>query len=470
MNRSKFITSLVALSISLCLTAQEQVNMLSEKQVIDWVKKFHPVARQADLIVDKAKADISIARGQFDPQLSANLSNKTFDGNEYYNYIQPEITFPTWFGVEVQAGFENVRGSRIDPHETMGRTSFAGLSLPLAKNLLMDKRRAMLRQAKIFKELSEASRKSLLNDLMLDAVTAYWNWVKAFQIKEVISNAVKINEKRLAMVIAAYQQGDRPAIDSTEALAQLQSFRLALSEAELEFLNAGLELSVYLWSNNEQPVQLLNSVIPDSSWKSFAFAPPEVPAREQIISLATSHPDVLQLDNKLDVQEVDKKLKFQELLPTINLRYNQLGRGYNILKTTAAPLFENNYRYGIQMSIPLRLSQGRGEYKKAKLQIQEIQLERNLKLRNIENSIRATYNEWEIITRQITIQETQFRSYQALQRGEEIRFFNGESSLFLLNSRENKTIESLEKLVTLQIRYFISLTKVSWAAGQLGEP
>jgi len=65
---------------------------------------------------------------------------------------------------------------------------------------------------------------------------------------------------------------------------------------------------------------------------------------------------------KINALEVDKKLKFQELLPTVNFRYNQLGKGNDILKTaTTGPLFQNNFQYGLSMSIPLRLSQGRGE-------------------------------------------------------------------------------------------------------------
>jgi hypothetical protein len=54
-----------------------------------------------------------------------------------------------------------------------------------------------------------------------------------------------------------------------------------------------------------------------------------------------------------------------------------------------------------------------------------------------------------------------------LQRGEETRFFNGESSLFIVNSRENKTQEVLIKLTEAAVKYNKTTIALQWAAGQL---
>lgn len=450
------------------LSAQDSLKTLSEKQVIEIVKQFHPVAKQADINIEKAKADITSARGMFDPLLSAKLSNKTFDGTEYYNLFQPELVIPTWYGIEINAGLENLNGSRTDPQETIGRTSFAGITVPLAKNLLMDQRRAALQQSKIFRQLSEVEKRTILNDLLLDAMKTYWNWVQQYQVMKVLGDAVIVNEKRFDLVKIAFRQGERPAIDTIEALAQLQSFRLTLNEAKLNFQNAGLELSAFLWNNNTEPVILPFFVIPDGTWKKINIAETSLPVLEELLNNARSnHPDLLQYNFKLDALSVEKKLKFQELLPTLNFRYNQLGKGYDIIKTTTAPLFENNYQYGISLGIPLRLSQGRGEYRKAKLKIQETELQRSLKTLTMENKVRNSYNELVTLRNQVALQQQQFNNYLALQRGEEIRFFNGESSLFLVNSRETKTLESLQKLAELETKYFKTLNNLYWAGGVL---
>jgi len=57
----------------------------------------------------------------------------------------------------------------------------------------------------------------------------------------------QLTRNRLNLVGLDTSKGDRPAIDTTEALAQLQSFQLASNDAWLNFRNSGLELSNFLW-------------------------------------------------------------------------------------------------------------------------------------------------------------------------------------------------------------------------------
>ena len=464
----KHIISVILFLAGSSSKAQDSLKTLSEAQVMEIVKQFHPVARQADIFVEKAKADVTIAKGMFDPVLKNEMAQKTFDGTDYYFYNRPELSIPTWFGVEVSAGIEYLSGNRTDPVETKGQTSYFGVSVPLAKNLLMDKRRAALQTAKIFRDASAIEKRNMLNNLMLDAMTNYWNWVKHYQVYKILTEAVTVNEKRVALVKTAFRLGDRPAIDTIEALTQLQSFELMKNEAWLNFQNAGLELSVFIWNANTQPYTLAVDIIPGDDFKLLNVAVATVPELNNLLDAAIkNHPELIIYNYKLDVLDIDKKLKFQDLLPTINFRYNQLGKGYDILKTTAAPLFENNYQYGLSFGIPLRLSQGRGEYRKAKLKIAEIQLQQKQKQLQVENKVKSYFNELLMLKNQVALQENAVKNYKALQRGEEIRFQAGESSLFLINARENKTLEALQKLQELKTKYYKTENTLQWAAGNL---
>lgn len=465
----KTLLSILFLLLSGVLAGQDSTKTLSEIQVMEIVKQFHPVARQAEINIKKAKAGIVSARGLFDPTLSASRSNKTFDGTEYYDHLATELSIPTWYGIELSAGLENLSGSRTDPQSTLGRTNFAGVTVPLAKNLVMDKRRAALQQAKIYQQLSEVEKRTVVNDLLLDAMQAYWHWVQQYEVMKVVSDAVVVNEKRFELVKIGFLQGDRPAIDTVEAMAQLQHFRLLLNESQLQFQNAGLELSAFLWTKQVEPVILPLTVTPDTAWKKTRISESSLPVLEEMVGTAlNNHPDLLQYNFKLDALNVERKLKFQEFLPEVKFRYNQLGKGYEIIKSATAPVFENNYRYGISFEIPLRLSKGRGEYRTATLRIQETELERVKKTLSVRNKVQAYYNELLALQKQAGIQEQQYASYLALQRGEEIRFFNGESSLFLVNSRENKTLESMQKLVELETKYYKTIRSLYWAGGVLG--
>ncbi len=467
MNRNGLILILIWFAAS-GTQAQDSTKTLTAGQVMELVKRYHPVARQAGILVQKAAADLTIARGGFNPVFSYSLESKTFDGTGYYDHRNPEIRIPTWFGIEMIAGLENLSGDRTDPTDTEGKTSYAGISFPLARNLLMDKRRAALQTAKIFSMASTTEQRNMLNNLLLDAMKVYWDWVLRYQLYTILTDAVAVNEQRFELVKKGFLLGDRPAIDTTESLTQLQNFEVQRENAWMAFQQAGFELSVFFWNEKDQPVRLPPDVIPAADSLLDAIPGMNLPVLDELVETASAnHPELLLYNFKLDALDVDRKLKFQELLPVISLRYNQLGKGYDIIKTATGPLLENNYRYGITVGIPLLLSEGRGAYRKARLKIEETRLDRQLKRVQVENKVKSYFNQLVSLKNQVTVQEKALQNYRALLRGEETRFRIGESSLFLVNARENRALEALQKWQELRIKYMITVNYLQWAAGIL---
>jgi outer membrane protein TolC len=282
-----------------------------------------------------------------------------------------------------------------------------------------------------------------------------------------MNDAVTVNENRVQLTKAAFSLGDRPAIDTTEALTQLQNFELLRSQALLDFQNSGLELSLFMWTANAQPYTLAPDIVPVDDLQLKNIATATIPELSNLLQAAiNNHPDLLIYNYKLDVLGVDKKMKFQSLLPTVNFRYNQLGKGYD-MPLSRGPLFENNFQYGLSLGIPLRLSEGRGEYRKVKLKIIETQLQQGEKQLQVENKVKSYFNELLSLKSQVALQEKALKNYTTLQQGEEIRFQAGESSLFLINVRENKTLEALQKLQDLKVKYYKTENGLQWATGTL---
>lgn len=447
--------------------AQDSLQQLSLKQFLQIVKTYHPVAKQAAILVQKADANLITQRGGFDPVLNSGGNDKTFDGTVYYRNNNTAINIPTWYGIEVQTGIEFITGNRNDPQETLGKTSFVGISIPLAKNLLMDKRRAALQQAKIMQQASVQEQKKILNDLMLEAQDAYWQWVQGWLAYQTWQQVIDVNRRRYNLVLGAYRNGDRPAIDTTEALTQLQQFEYFQNDALLNWQNAGVQLSGFLWRSDNTAYNLPATITPEEKTEQLYNAV-VFPELEQLITQAkNNHPELLVYNFKLNALQVERKLKFQELLPKLDLKYNQLGKGYNIASTASKTLFDNNYKYGITFNMPLRLSTGRGEYKMAKLKITETQLQQNQKQVDVINKVKQYYNQLVNYKTQVTLLQKNYAAYLQLQRGEETKFFNGESSLFLVNSRENKTQETLLKLIEAAVKLNKTALGLQWAAGQL---
>ncbi|MEY3437082.1 MAG: hypothetical protein RL335_1538 [Bacteroidota bacterium] len=449
-------------------TANDSLKILSENAFIEIVRNFHPVAKQAQLLVDRAKADLIASRSGFDPEFYVYADRKTFDGKVYYDYTNPELKIPTWFGVDLKAGLEENIGNLVNPELSPGRSSYLGVSLPLAKNLLMDKRRAALRQAKLFRDQSRSEQLLTINNLLMDAYEAYWYWVRTYETFMIISETVAVNKQRYALINIGFQQGDRPALDTTEALAQLQSFELAREQAYLEWRNATLELSNFTWTDSEAPVLLPDDVVPDNKWKASNIVNAQVPVLQDVLMQARAeHPKLIIYNFKLDILDIERKLKFQNLLPTADFSYNFLSKGYSIINNPSAALFNNNYKFGFTIGMPLRLSQGRGEYKVAKIKIRETNLDLIQDRLAIDNKIKSYFNELSQLRQQVRIAEDALANYTRLFQGEDFRFKAGESSLFLLNSRENKVLEARQKLIELKTKFYKAYRSLGWAAGQL---
>ncbi len=117
--------------------------------------------------------------------------------------------------------------------------------------------------------------------------------------------------------------------------------------------------------------------------------------------------------------------------------------------------------------MPLRLSEARADYKQVKLKINTTQLQQDFKQRSIENKIREQYVKFFQIKQQISLQSEMLANQKMLVKGEEIRFQNGESSLFLINSREQKQIETNQKLLATTFKLYKQWAGLRWASGLL---
>lgn len=441
------------------LCAKAQQNHFTEDELISVIVKFHPVAKQAAIDVKIAKADILSSRGGFDPTLRSETARKEFGGTTYYSHQANEINIPTWYGIDLYAGTEKITGSRVNPEATSGSITYVGFSIQPLQNLLMDKRRAALIQAKNFHLLSEVQRRVVINDLLQEALYTYWDWWEKYHVQQVVTAALSNAEKRFALVKTAFQLGDRPAIDTIEAYTQVQSFQIKLSEAYQNLVRANLQLSTFLWTDTGGQIDLPIDVAPQQYKERKALALADV------LAFSSSHPELIQYDYKLKRLQIDKRLAFQSLLPEVKLKYNQTG--YDLSKTVNAPWFNNNYRFGVSFSVPLRFSEGRGEYQKAKLSIESTRLDQTNKQVELYTKVKQYYTEWQQTETQLNLQNSLLVNTTALQKGEETRFNNGESSLFLLNAREQKTIEAEQKVVELKAKAQKASVGVRWSAGIL---
>ena len=460
-----FVFSIAVLFIAAqCLAQHKSGQIFTAVEFIQQVKQYHPLSKQADIQVDKALAELLSAKGAFDPALELDASRKTFGEKNYYFYTNPQLFVPLPVG-NIKTGIENNGGDYITSEVTKGKTSYFGVEIPLSKGLLLDKRRAVLQQAKILRNQSEQERLLMYNNLLFDAYLTYWQWATSYQQYIAYAKFTEVAENRMRLVRIAFINGDRAMADTVEAYTQIQNYQLLQTEALLKLNNAKLDMANYLWRANYDGYQLPDNYTPEDLDLTHTNNFNNVD--DLLDQSATQNPGLQIYNFKISSLEVERKLKFQSLLPYLTVKANLLNKDYYALKNINSVFMQNNYKWGIDFRIPLFLREARGDYKKAQLKIKETNLELVNKRQQIENKIRSYFMEFFALSAQLQTVKIMYGNYQSLLRTEELKFAQGESSLFLINTRETKLIEIQQKQIELAFKAYKAKYAMEWAAGLL---
>jgi outer membrane protein TolC len=445
---------------SASLLAQE-IQRLSFEDYIQWVQEFHPISIQADLNLRLGQMEVRKARGGFDPMLYGNLDKKEFNQSTYFEKREVGVLAPTWMGVELMGNFEQNSGAYLNSERAVPTNGLlaAGAALNLGQGLLLDDRRATLQKAKLYEQATEVERLNFRNELNLHATAAYWKWAAAFENKLVLEEGVKLAEVRFNGIKRSYELGDQAAIDTVEALSQLLNRQYRLQLADISFFENTQVLNTYLWNDSGEPMQLDSAIIPQTLSQFLSPAP----EAEELRTLVGRHPELLLTDFDLATLNVEKRLRTQELLPVVKLKYNFLTE--NLADARPSPLFENNYKWGLTVYTPLFLRKTRGELGSTIAKLEIKQTGRNLKEQQLRTKLEAELNSWNVLNQQVRTLAENVKSLDALLIGETRRFEIGESSLFLVNAREVAVFDARVTLNELSSRLQIAYAKARFAAG-----
>jgi len=428
-------------------------NEFTYNEFLGQVKKFHPLVKSADLEISMAQANLLKARGSFDPKIEVDFSKKQFKDNTYYSLLNSSFKIPTWYGIEVKAGFDNSEGVYLNPENTMpnqGLTSL-GISVPLGQGLFINQRMADLRKAKLKVRLSQAERKLSAIAVLYDASVAYFNWKRSFNEVKLYENYATNAKTRFNGVQSLIEQGDKPAIDSVEAGIIFKNRLLSLEDAKLKLAKSKLELANYLWLENTIPLELSDNLIPEENLD--ATIQETLKTNDLLNSdfSITDHPKINSLQNKVDILTVDRKLKANTLLPKIDL-------GYTYLSEPNA--FDNyrfeDYKIGVNFYFPLFLRKERGDLKLAKFKVQDSKFALELEKLQLANKIKAQKTEIQSLQKQRAFIKSLVTDNSLMLTSEERLFSFGESSMFLINSRENNLVTAQLAAIALENRFFIS--------------
>jgi outer membrane protein TolC len=191
-----------------------------------------------------------------------------------------------------------------------------------------------------------------------------------------------------------------------------------------------------------------------------------VPLMERVLTL---HPEVRKADGKLAQAEAERALARLSILPLASADLSALsavdGGQFQFGEALSR---SGNFKGVIELASPLLFFKERGKFRSTDAKAERADLEVQLTRREVTLLVRTAINDLVQFDAQLSLQRDAVRLFRILSAGERTKFEAGESTLFLVNTRERQVLDEELKYVALQAKYVAARAALAVALGAPG--
>lgn len=452
----KFICNYVIILLLLSPVLSYASTLTLEK-VLKTTKKHFPIILAAKQDVSVARAQMQIAKGAFDPTLSSD-ANSTPEGGYENVYSHTQINIPLVVGgARFYAGYRNGRGNWPVYYQNFltntGGDTIAGIDVPILRNFQIDPKRAEFTKAK----LRIAARHQELNlvkiEMLTDAGNAYWSWVASAKQVALVKKLLSIALERQSALVKQNKAGDVADIEVTENERFIMQRKAFLVNAKQQYKIASTNLSLYYRNESGQPIRPTLSEVPIKLPRIPKDAIYQRVYAKRAYYIINQFPSVRLLDYQKKIQQVQIRLVKNELLPTLDLNLSadkEYGEnGDPLLRKTA-------YNVGLQFNFPLPQNVAKGRFLMSESKLHQIIINQNYTRQQLSVNLKNALTELENDRRQYLLFNREVNLALKVEQAEMIKFKEGDSSLFLVNQREQTTFSARLQALNAAFDYYIA--------------
>lgn len=421
------------------------------------IEKTFPVILLATREIRKAEFDILAAQGAFDLALRGSVNNTT--GYYQTNRAEMNIVKPTpiW-GTSFFAGYRVSNGEFPDyytPRRTTpgGEIRFGG-RIPLWRDRSVDSDRLELRQSQINKDIAGNMLDEQRLGVYRDAAASYWNWVAAGKRKRIVQDLLKIAELRKDQLLRRVKLGDIPAIEEKENERAILGRKEQIAAADRLLQKSALYLSLYFRETDG------TMIVP-----GVAQLPPEFPVEKPLAKDVFEADKAFALKHRPELRRIESEIELEQ--NALRFHENQRGPQIDLIvsgsRSVQEPQAQGALRrdpweaeFGVVFNVPLQTRKQDGKIggteqkieilrQKQGYQKDKILIEANDAVIALENSLRRL----EIIREELVVAEN-------LARAEKSRFDLGDSTLLIVNLREQAAAEVALRMVSAELDYWVA--------------
>jgi outer membrane protein TolC len=385
--------------------------------------------RVAEAKVAEARAKRMSAFAAFEPKVNLSSEGKDYGNDLQYRLDLAEARVGLPGGIDLVGGAAQATGAFINPERktpTEGLVNL-GISAPLGGALIFSDRQYEWGASTRNLEIAEAKLDRTERTAILNAVKVYTFWQAQSEVQGAVDEALAVAAERLRLVREAFRLGERSEMDTLEAYLSWVDRRADAAKQANFTAGAIAEVEQLLRGADTAGVNIKG------------LRPQSLPVVLGTSRLeASSIPELEMVNSALRRERLATTTAWAQWLPAPYVDYRMLQWGGSAWNPEAV-------QWKVGLTVPLFNQKARAELVGAKA-----------RLRAAQANATATQNQFDIVRVQLAQQvqaldselkaltASETAAYALLQQ-ERRRFALGESTMFILASRETKYLEAVQK-------------------------
>jgi outer membrane protein TolC len=453
----------VPLTLALALQLSAQPLLLDE--VLGNVEANYPPLLATLLERDVASGGVQQARGQFDTQLGVTAGADEFG---FYPNQRLDVGVSQnlrWQGASAYSGwrvgtgdFPTYRG--LDETRSLGELR-AGIKLPLLRGREIDERRAGLAQAEIGRSIADLTVDQQRLIVLQLAALRYWDWVAAGQRLQIARDLLRVATERDEALREAAQLGAIAQVEVTENQRQILQRESQIVEALRGLQQTAIALSLFYRDANGEPRIVDATRLPGKLPSTEVLD--ETQEAADLDRAMSKRPEIATVAAQRKQTRIDIDLASNQTRPSLDLGVGITAEG----GSGAVKRGPNELKATLTFQVPWQRRQAEGKFQQASAKHSQLtQRERFVRdqvtaeVRDAASAVRAAHQRTLLAAREVVVALD-------LADAERERFRLGDSTLFLVNLREQAAVDAELRQVAANLDYVRAMTTYEQVTAKL---
>jgi outer membrane protein, heavy metal efflux system len=437
---------------------------LSLSQVLESVERSFPLLSAAKVELDVAAAETLSAVGGFDATWKTRVSAVPvgyYDGFRIDSTLERPVDL---WGASAFAGWRLGTGKFASYDGKLQTLEFgefrAGVNVPLVRNGPIDRRRATIGRAELGQEVAKLTVTEQKILYRRNAAIRYWNWVASGKRLEVANQLLRMVLDRDTGITTRVAKGDLPAVEQVDNARAIAQRRGQVASATRALEQASIELGLYFRDTAGNPQLPSKDALP----QDFPAFVAQVSVGDVAAALAR-RPEAKRLGLQAQQQSIEERYARNQLQIGVDLQAavsQDLGRSI-----AARPdLQQTVLELSLLVDIPIETRQFRGRRDSAAAATRRLTLQQQFAYDRIRADVRDAQSALHAVLQRYNAAAEEAKLAEQLEEAERTRFNQGDSTMLILNLREQQAAEAEIREIDARADYWRTLADAAAARGE----